>query len=190
MQALRAAMRQMIRISDEEMEHFLADCHAKTFARKSLLSEPGKVANEVFFLEKGLVRVMITDYQGVEHTTHFALEHQFIADYGSFLEKIPANYALQALEEAQVIVLPRTAIEWGYASLQDGDRMGRLIAEFYFIYLDKRIQGLYGKSPKERYDEIGQIFPNIHARVPQHMIASYIGISPVHLSRLKKQHPV
>jgi len=84
--------------------------------------------------------------------------------------------------------MPRSAIEWGYRELKQGDRLGRLIAEFYFIYQDNRINNQYIRSPKERYNSISQVFPNIHNRVPQHMIASYLGITPIHLSRLKKEN--
>ncbi|MCB0847724.1 MAG: Crp/Fnr family transcriptional regulator, partial [Bacteroidetes bacterium] len=83
--------------------------------------------------------------------------------------------------------LPRSSIEWGYQNLTQGDKLGRLIAEFYFIYQDNRINNRYIRSPRERYDSITEIFPNIHNRAPQHMIASYLGITPVHLSRLKKE---
>lgn len=82
--------------------------------------------------------------------------------------------------------MPRIAVDWGYKNLRQGERLGRLIAEYYFIYQDNRLKDLYAKTPKERYDSITEVFPNIHNRVPQHMIASYLGISPVHLSRLKK----
>ena len=129
---------------------------------------------------------MITDNEGVEHTIHFALENQFIADYSSFIRQQPSIYTLQAIEEMEVVVLPRSAIEWGYQNLQEGQKLGRLIAEFYFIYQDNRIKNSYSRTPKERYDTITEVFPNIHNRVPQHMIASYLGITSVHLSRLKK----
>ena len=142
--------------------------------------------NEIFFINKGLIRVIVTDNEGVEHSIHFAMENQFIADYSSFLLKQPSLYTLQAEEETEVVVMPRAAIEWGYKNLAQGDRLGRLIAEFYFIYQDNRIKNLYARTPKERYDSITDVFPGIHNRVPQHMIASYLGISPVHLSRLKK----
>ena len=95
-------------------------------------------------------------------------------------------YTLEALEDTRVTILPRSAIEWGYSHLNEGDKMGRLIAEFYFIYQDNRIKNQYIRTPKERYDSITDVFPNIHNRVPQHMIASYLGITPIHLSRLKK----
>jgi hypothetical protein len=114
------------------------------------------------------------------------LENQFIADYSAFILKQPSLYTLQTEEETDVIVLPRAAVEWGYQNLKQGDRLGRLIAEFYFIYQDNRLKNLYARTPKERYNSISEIFPNIQNRVPQHMIASYLGITPVHLSRLKK----
>jgi hypothetical protein len=85
-----------------------------------------------------------------------------------------------------VVVLPRPAIEWGYENLAEGQKMGRLIAEYYFIYQDERIKNMYIRTPKQRYDNITEVFPNIHNRAPQHMIASYLGVTPVHLSRLKK----
>jgi CRP-like cAMP-binding protein len=186
MEALKFAIREMIHASDEELEYFLSLCYAKSFKRKALLSEPEKTANEVFFIQKGIIRVTITDIGGTEHTTHFALENQFIADYRSFLMQTPAAYALQALENTDVIVMPRKAIEWGYQHLQEGEKLGRTIAEYYFNYLDTRIEYQYTKSPKERYDIITETFPNIHNRAPQHMIASYLGITSVHLSRIKK----
>ncbi len=186
MEPLRNAMRQMISVTDEELETFLSKCTVKTFKRLSALSKPCYVPNEIFFLQKGIIRVIITDSRGTEHTIHFAIENQFIADYSSFLLRQPSLYTLQALEETEAVVLPRAAIEWGYENMRQGDKLGRLVAEFYFIYQDNRVKNLYARSPKERYDSIADVFPNIHNRAPQHMIASYLGITPVHLSRLKK----
>lgn len=71
--------------------------------------------------------------------------------------------------------MPRAAVEYGYRSLRDGEKLGRLIAEYYFVYLDQRIINLYTLSPRERYEQVGRMFPGIHQRVPQHMIASYLG---------------
>ena len=178
----------MIDISDKEEQEFITHCFTKKFKRNAFLSTPGTVPNEIFFICKGLVRVTITDKEGIEHCIHFALENQFIADYSCFILKSPSLYSLEALEETETVVLPRAAVEWGYKNLKQGDRLGRLIAEFYFIYQDNRIKNLYSRTPTERYDSITEVFPNIHNRVPQHMIASYLGITPVHLSRLKKQH--
>ncbi len=186
MEQFRAYLQQMINISKDELDVFTSSCIPKAFKRNDIISRPDTVPNEIFFINKGIIRVTITDNDGVEHTIHFALENQFIADYSCFIMKQPSLYALQALEQTEVIVLPRSVVEWGYKNLAEGDKLGRLVAEFYFIYQDMRIRNLYAYTPKERYDKITEVFPDIHNRVPQHMIASYLGITPVHLSRLKK----
>ncbi|MBN8720758.1 MAG: cyclic nucleotide-binding domain-containing protein [Sediminibacterium magnilacihabitans] len=159
MDQIRQTIRQMIEISDQEFENFLSRCIVKKFKRYEVVSRPNIVPNEIFFVNKGLIRVIVTDKDGTEHSLHFALENQFIADYSAFMLKQPSLYTLQTEEETETVVMPRAAIEWGYKNLKQGDKLGRLIAE---------------------------VFPNIHDRVPQHMIASYLGITPIHLSRLKK----
>ncbi|HEX5001704.1 MAG TPA: Crp/Fnr family transcriptional regulator [Bacteroidia bacterium] len=186
MEQIRQLMKQMINVSEDELNSFLSQAITKTFKRQESVSRPNAIPNEIYFINTGLIRVIITDNEGMEHTIHFALENQFIADYSNFIQKQSSLYTLQAVEETQVVVLPRSAIEWGYKNLQEGQKMGRLIAEFYFIYQDNRIKNMYARTPKQRYDSITDVFPNIHNRVPQHMIASYLGITPVHLSRLKK----
>ncbi len=188
MQQIEQVIKQMIDISEEELNNFFGQAITKTFKRQEILSRPNAIPNEIFFINKGLLRVCITDNEGVEHTVHFALENQFIADYSNFMLKQSSFCTLQAIEETQVIVLPRSSIEWGYKNLREGQKLGRLIAEYYFIHQDDRIKNLYVRTPKERYDNIAEVFPNIHNRVPQHMIASYLGITPVHLSRLKKSY--
>jgi hypothetical protein len=186
MEKIIQVIKQMITVSEDELNDFLSQAITKTFKRQEIISRPNYIPNEIFFINKGLIRVLITDNDGVEHTIHFALENQFIADYSNFIQTQPSIYSLQTLEETEVVILPRTTIEWGYKNLTEGQKMGRLIAEYYFIYQDDRIKNLYVRTPKQRYDSITDVFPNIHNRVPQHMIASYLGITPIHLSRLKK----
>lgn len=186
MEQIRQVIKQMIKVSEDELNDFLSQAIIKTFKRQETVSRHNAIPNEIFFISKGLIRVLITDNEGTEHTIHFALENQFIADYSNFIQKQSSLYSLQTLEETQVVILPRSAIEWGYKNLAEGQKMGRLIAEFYFIYQDDRIKNMYARTPKQRYNSITDVFPNIHNRVPQHMIASYLGITPVHLSRLKR----
>ncbi len=186
MKQISEVIKQMISISDDELKDFLNRAYLRHIKKHEVLSAPNVVPNEIFFINNGLIRVVITDQLGTENTIHFALENQFICDYSNFILSQPSFYTLQALEKTEVVVLPRSAIEWGYKNLQEGNKMGRLIAEYYFIYQDNRIKNSYARTPKERYDGITEVFPNIHNRVPQHMIASYLGITSVHLSRLKK----
>jgi CRP-like cAMP-binding protein len=181
-----SAIRTMINISDPEADKLISYCYSRNFKRKEMLASENETANKIFFITNGIIRVTVTDREGTVHTIHFVLENEFIADYSSFLEEKKTSYQLEAIESTQTIVLPKEAIDWGYEYLAEGDKLGRKIAEYYFIYLDNRIKSLYTKSPRERYDDMNKVFPNIINRVPQHMIASYLGITPVHLSRLKK----
>lgn len=186
MEQLKNFIQQMILVSDEELNTFLRYSSVKLIKRNEMLSVPGSIPDEIYFINKGLIRVFIIDADGVEHTTFFALENQFITDYSNFIQNQVSYYHLQALEETEVVVFPRAAIEWGYNYMKEGQKLGRLIAEYYFIFQDNRIKNTYTRTPKQRYDSITEVFPNIHNRVPQHMIASYLGITPIHLSRLKK----
>lgn len=186
MHSIKTSIQQLINISDTEMEVFTEKMHIKTFSKNDFICRPGEPADEIYFINKGLLRLLITDNAGNDISVHFALENQFLADYSSFILKEKTAYFIQAIEESEIVIIPRSAIAWGYRNLKEGEKMGRLIAEHYFIYQDNRVKDMYARSPKERYDNITEIFPNIHNRVPQHMIASYLGISSVHLSRLKK----
>ncbi len=186
MDQLAYVMQQMIELAEEELRAMLGFCKLQQLPKHHVFSTPGTIPHDIYFINSGLVRVIVSDRDATEHTMHFALENQFIADYSAFMRQEKSMYALRTEEPTELVVLPRDGIEWGYANLKQGDRLGRLIAEFYFIYQDNRLKNLYARTPKERYDSIGEVFPNIHNRVPQHMIASYLGITPVHLSRLKK----
>lgn len=181
------AIRTMIDITDDELSLFLARTSIKNIKMKTIVNSANKIMNEIYFINSGLFRVFITDNEGTEHTIHFALENQFISDYTSFLLKSPSHSSIQALENMEVVVIDRETIEWGYQFLKEGQKLGRLIAEYYFIYQDTRIVNQYALTPKQRYDAIATVFPNIHNRAPQYMIASYLGITPIHLSRLKRE---
>lgn len=90
MQQIRTVIRNMIEISDEEMDKLLFSCIIKKFKRYEVVSRPDVVPNDILFINKGLFRVLIKDSDGTEHTLHFALENQFIADYSAFILKRPS----------------------------------------------------------------------------------------------------
>lgn len=186
-ESFKSAIQQLIQTNSEELDQLISFCSFQKFGKNQILTEPGKIPQEVFFISKGILRVVVCDSKGTEHTIHFATENQFVADYSHFLMQQPGLYTLQALEPMEVVVMPRQAIDWGYKYMKEGDKFGRKVAEFYFIYQDNRVKNYYSRTPKERYELMESIFPQIHQRVPQHMIASYLGITPVHLSRLKKE---
>ena len=184
---LQASIEQLITLPTDLGREFVGMSAVKRLAAKADLVIQGEPCNDIYFIVNGLTRSLIVDVEGVEHTIHFSLEGQYVTEYSAFLNETTATKGIQTLEPTTVVVMPRAAILWGYEHLPMGDRLGRYIAEGYFKYFDHRLSSQYLLSPAERYAQINAIFPGIQNRVPQHMIASYLGISPVHLSRLKKR---
>ncbi len=186
MKSLEKTLREMVRISDSELKEFLSRLKTISINKHTLVCKPGTYAKEVYYVNSGLLRVFVTDAGGVEHTIHFAMPHTFVSEYSSFLTQTPSSYSIEALQQSEVVVMPREAIEWGYEHIHSGNEIGRLIAEYYYVFQDNRIKSLFTQTPKQRYDNLINIYSNIHNLVPQHMIASYLGITAVHLSRIKR----
>jgi CRP-like cAMP-binding protein len=174
-----------IEISDEEWAYYSSMLQIKTLKKKTMLLSEGTICKEVFFVNSGLLRIYFVDNKGEEKTFHFALEKTFATDYKSFLKGIPSNYSIQAMEDTKVLVMPFEMVQDGYTKLRFGEKLGRRIAEDYFCMFNDKIQAIYTQNPLERYNSLTASFPNIFQRVPQHLIASYLNISSVHLSRLK-----
>lgn len=173
-----------IEISDEEWARYSSMLRVKEIKKKSIILSEGNICREVFFINKGLLRIFFVDNNGEEKTFHFALEKTFATDYKSFLKEIPSNYSIQAMEDTQVLVMSFDMILGGYKMFTNGEKLGRLLAEDYFCMFNDKIQAMYTQTPLERYNDLACSFPKIFQRVPQHLIASYLNISPVHLSRL------
>ena len=89
-------------------------------------------------------------------------------------------------EESEIIEIPKESIEQAYIHIKDGNKLGRLIAEHYFVMLTKFNYESQIKDPLQIYSELEKKFPNIHQRIPQHMIASYLGVKPETISRIRK----
>jgi CRP-like cAMP-binding protein len=174
-----------IEISDEEWAYYSSKLRVKEFKKKSIVLNEGNVCRDVFFINSGLLRVYFVDNNGEEKTFHFALENTFATDYESFLKVIPANYSIQAMEDTQVVSMSLEMLQEGYEKLRYGEKLGRQLAEDYFFMFNNKIQSFYTRTPLERYNDLTTKFPEIFQRVPQHYIASFLNISPVHLSRLK-----
>lgn len=174
-----------IQVSDEEWAYYSSLLEVKVFKKKTMLLSEGTICKEVFFVNSGLLRIYFVDNNGEEKTFHFALEKTFATDYKSFLKGIPSNYSIQAMEDTEVLVMSLEMVQNGYSNLRFGEKLGRRIAEDYFCMFNDKIQAIYTQTPLERYNSLTASFPNIFQRVSQHLIASYLNISSVHLSRLK-----
>ncbi|MFT5958597.1 MAG: CRP-like cAMP-binding protein [Polaribacter sp.] len=178
-----------IEITDEEWTSYSSMLGVRKIKKKTTLLSEGTLCKEVLFVSKGFLRIYFVDNNGEEKTFHFALENTFATDYKSFLKGVPSNYSIQAMEDSEVFVMPLEMVQGGYQKLQQGEKLGRRIAEDYFMMFNDKIQAIYTQTPLERYKDLTLSFPNIFQRVPQHFIASYLNISAVHLSRLKNAEP-
>ena len=181
---IHIAIQSLIEINNEEWDSYSAMFSVKNYSKKELLLQSGKVCNHIFFINKGLLRIYFEDKNGNESTFYFSQENDFAVDYESFLNRTPSNYTIEAMEDTQVVRMSYKMIIDGYQKLRYGEKLGRLLAEKYFVIFSRKIQNIYTKTPFERYQLMNIQFPNIRQRVPQHFIASYLNISSVHLSRL------
>jgi CRP-like cAMP-binding protein len=169
------------------MDTFLKHCQLRSYEKNDYLLMQGQVCNHIYFINQGLCRTLIVDENNNEHTINFALANDYVTDYASFLKGKPAVYSIQALEKTEVVLIPKKTVQSGYENIKDGNKLGRLIAEHYFLMISEKLEKAHIENPLKRYLDLEATFPDIHQRLPQHIIASFLGVTPVHLSRLKSQ---
>ncbi len=159
----------------------------KTIRKNTLFSKEGKVCKEIGFVIKGNLRHFYTK-DGEEKTTYFYFENSFVSDYISCITYQPGKLSIEALSDCQLIVFPYAAIELLYSQSHVWERFGRLVAEYLANGLEDRMVGLLMLSPEERYIHLLESNKQkILERIPQHLIANYLGITPVSLSRIRNR---
>ncbi|NOQ91372.1 MAG: cyclic nucleotide-binding domain-containing protein [Flavobacteriaceae bacterium] len=181
---IQIAIKSLIEINNEEWSYYSEMFSTRHYKKKEILLLSDNICDHIFFINKGLLRIYFIDKNGNESTFYFSQENDFSADYESFINRTPSNYTIEAMEDSEVVHMSYKMVVDGYKKLQYGEKLGRLLAEKYFIIFSRKIQNIYTKTPYERYILMNTLFPNIRQRVPQHYIASYLNISSVHLSRL------
>ena len=181
---IHIAIKSLIEIDDKEWSYYSSLFTTRNYNKKEILLQPDNVCDNIFFINKRLLRIFFMDKNGNESTFYFSQENDFAVDYESFLNRTPSNYTIEAMEDTQVVHMSYKMVIDGYKKLRNGEKLGRLLAEKYFIIFSRKIQNIYTKTPYERYELMNTQFPNIRQRVSQHYIASYLNISSVHLSRL------
>ncbi|MBZ4044598.1 Crp/Fnr family transcriptional regulator [Flavobacterium hibisci] len=183
--ALYQLITEYIDVSDSELEYCLSMLSYEVYKKKDILLKEGEICSKIYFVAKGLLRIYFIDDKDEEKTFHFCLENTFGTDYESFLKGIPSSFSIQAMEDTDVLVISFEMLQNIYRELQHGEKLGRRITEEYFFLVNDKIKAIYVNAPLVRYRDMDKRFPKIHQRVPQHCIASYLNITPVHLSRLK-----
>ena len=151
-----------------------------------LLTRQGEVSRSVSFINSGLMR-MFYQVDGKEISLGFMGENEYISQYDSFLLQQPSVGNIDALEDCELVNLSYADMQELYQTHPVFEIFGRRIAEKLFIMVTSQTTRLLTLTPEERYQSILQYQPFVIKRVPQYMIASYIGITPEHLSRLRRK---
>jgi len=159
----------------------------KKIRKKQYLLQEGDICKTVAFVEKGLLRSYTVDENGGEHIMQFAVEGWFISDLYSFLTGEPATYNIEAVEDAELVMINKSAYDELLTKCAKYEKFSRILITGAYIALQKRINSLMSFTLEERYETFMKQYPEIAQRVPQHMIASYIGLTPETLSRVRKR---
>lgn len=144
----------------------------------------GEVSRKIGFVLQGVFH-NFRSRDGQEHTFYFGREQEFIGDYSSFLPARPAAHAIQALEPARLLTISYDNLQRLYREVREGERFGRLVAEYLFVDVLRQLTSFYEETPEERYARFVRTYPDLQQRVPQYYIASYVGVKPQSLSRIR-----
>ncbi len=154
--------------------------------KKFKLASEGKIARELYFINKGLLRLYYTK-DGEEITAYLFREHLFASSYDSFLRQAPGIQTLETLEESDLLVIQYDDLQKVYNEIPAMQVLARKIAEQRFINAQMILSSYILDSPEERYRKFVAQQGDLLLRVPHHMIASFLGITPVSLSRIRKR---
>ncbi|HVK48208.1 MAG TPA: Crp/Fnr family transcriptional regulator [Pseudobacter sp.] len=159
----------------------------KKVRRKQYLLQEGDVCKNIFFVEKGALREYSLDESGREHILQFALEGWAISDLYSFLTGEPATYTIDAIEDSELVMVSKSAHEELLKKVRSYETFTRLNITGAYLSMQRRLTSTVSASLEERYEAFVGLYPHIAERVPQHMIASYLGLTPETLSRVRKR---
>jgi CRP-like cAMP-binding protein len=164
-------------------------CTKVEFAKGDIIIKAGEVQKNIYFITKGIVRNYVENSKGEIKIYNFRSEYMTVTGYAlyNYEENLKALVNVECLEDCIMIEMPITVINYVINNMKLGDRLGRFMAEAHVVQMLHYVLQRDTKTIIERLDSIDKSFPNIHQRVPQYMIASYLGITPVHLSNLKKR---
>ena len=176
-----------IPLTEEEQELIKNYLTLKKLRKKQYFLQEGDVCKCVSFVEKGALRLYKVNEDGSEHIVQFALEGQFLTDLYSFLTNESSIYNIDAIEESELVLITKSASdELRKRSPKYQEFIFQATSEAY-IQLEKRMTSVISLGLEERYKELTSNYPNIIQRLPQHMIASYMGLTPETLSRVRKR---
>lgn len=176
-----------ILLDKEEADHVQSVLQHRLIKKNTLLLKSGEICRSICFVNKGCLRIFNTDDNGDEHNISFCPENWWAVDISSFSQQSPAFYALGVLEDTEVFSLGYDTLEKLYISIPKLERFFRILTQNGFHLYQLRITANLSKTAEERYAEFQELYPGLEQRISQKHIASYLGITPVFLSKIRKR---
>ena len=184
--AFKEQLNSIIPLSESEWKTIRNKFIFRQVPKKYILVKTGDIADEIYFLSKGVLRLYY-EKDGEEITAFIYSENLFASSYESFLKQSKSIQCIDALEDCDLLVLSYQSMQELYKIVPKFNIIARIVAEQRFINAQQILSSFILDSPEERYLKFTNQFPDLIQRVPQHIIASYLGITPVSLSRIRKR---
>ena len=185
----RTLLESLASIPEEEWSEFSANLRSRQFAPGEFLLREGEVGNEYDFIASGLIRLFYTTQDGKEFNKSFIAEGGIAGSLGSVLRGLPSRFSIEALEPTTVVAIPANIMERFYERHPCWERVGRRFAESLALKKEKREAAFLLDSAQMRYQQFLSEYPDLENRIAQYHIASYLGITDVALSRIRKKSP-
>jgi CRP-like cAMP-binding protein len=176
----------IISIDEDELNYCKTLFVPKKLRKRQYLLQEGDVCKYQAFVEKGMLRSYHIDEKGTEHILQFASEGWWVADLSSYITGEPSLFNIEALEDSQLLLLSKISWDQLMQSIPKFEHYFRIIIQNHLIATQKRVMQSHTETSEEMYLKFVQTYPECIQRIPQHMIASYLGISRETLSRLRK----
>lgn len=186
MDFIRHYLKQFFPLPISDWHIFSSRLTAQDFAKNEIILPVGKVEKHLCFIEKGMVRQYLP-LEDKDITFGFAFQHEVACGYDSFLTQTPSLYELQALAPTRVWKISYDDLQEVYQTSEYGVEIGRLIAEALYLKKSKREISFLKDSAEQRYDRLFTDRPALFENIPMKYIASYIGVTPQALSRIRNR---
>lgn len=157
-----------------------------TLKKNDFFLKEGQLNNKAAFIRKGIVRFYVIKNEE-ESTLEFLKESEFVADFPSFSQRGYSNQYIQAIENCELLVANYYGVQRIYNEISNGNLIGRLVMEDRLVLMMNQILSIYKYNSEQRYAHFINNYSNIAERIPQYLIASYIGIQPQSLSRIRNK---
>jgi len=174
-------------IKRETWEKFSELFEETSLKKGEYFIKEGELASQIGFLTKGVIRAFYRDNRGVEYNKHFFTNNNFVAGYSSLITGTPNLINQQALTDCKLFTARYKDIELLYETYQDLERFARKLAEQFFVHKEQREVNIVMLDADKRYLIFQQEFPFLEQLIPQYHIASYLGITPTQLSRIRRK---